>query len=437
MVSAVECTLPKASEVDPGSKDFLFLRAEDKKQANSIKYKFVGQRVSESSKLAEFSLSDEASIKTGSSTHAIGRPRNCFIIMRTLVHSVVLRCLKRCDISSLTHVSAITSQLWGKNDGIFQLYFELLSQLEEHWHLNIYPEYRYHKVNKISRQLENKLVYQNMLNRMRFFTASSLSSKLEGILSSARASAADTAADATAAPGVPLAADPVGSTYAYSSLSSYQDGLNHQLPSRQQNRPVTSNVEPATNRQLGQQQDPANVRDRNPFKTHHDRCFRPKSMKSDTKRVRKQRCTAKMQGNMCDRIKLDLQKKERRATARPSKRLKISGVTGTGSCRSQKTDTESLSPKTSTRNKDLCEMAVDPSLSVENYGSFISQHNHGTGSPLRGDPSGCDAPPTALNSVHASARNMSSIGFESSSLHSKLRCMVSTKQHLEVQDLYV
>ncbi|QLL32495.1 hypothetical protein HG536_0D00170 [Torulaspora globosa] len=437
MVSAVECTLPKTSDVDNGSKDFLFLRTEDKKQANSIKYKFVGQRVCETSKLAEFSLSDEASTKAGSSTHAIGRPRNCFIIMRTLVHSVVLRCLKRCDISSLTHVSAITSQLWGKNDGIFQLYFELLSQLEEHWHLNIYPEYRYHKVNKISRQLENKLVYQNMLNRMRFFTASSLSSKLEGILSSARASAADTAADAPAAPGVPLAADPVGSTYAYSSLSSYQDGVNHQLPSRQQNRPVTSSVEPATNRQLGQQQDPANVPDRNPFKTHHDRCFRPKSMKSDTKRVRKQRCTVKMQGNMCDRIKLGSEKKERRATAHPSKRLKVSGVTSTGGCRSPKRDTKSLCPITIGQKEDPCEMALDPSLSVEKYGSFISQHNQATGSPLRGDPSRCDVSSTALASVHASAKNMSSLGFDSSSLHSKLRCMVGTKQHLEVQDLYV
>lgn len=212
-----ECALPKIPEHADSHKDFLFFRSKKKSPASSLKFKFVGQKVHESNTVTEVNLSSENN-NLKEPRQVITRPRNCFIIMRSIFHSVIFRSLEKCEISSLQHVSAITSQLWGKNDGIFQLYFELLSQFEEHWHLNIYPEYRYHKVNKISRQLENKLVYQNMLDRMRYFTASSLLSKLEDIVILPAADAADTAVDATAAADAATAAEPFSSTYTYPSL---------------------------------------------------------------------------------------------------------------------------------------------------------------------------------------------------------------------------
>ncbi|KAH9199710.1 hypothetical protein LQ764DRAFT_227618 [Zygosaccharomyces rouxii] len=180
---ASECVLPKVVVKTESHKDFLFFKNKKKPQSNSLQFKFVGQKVNETNRVAEINLSSEVNKGSSKETNQIiTRPRNCFIIMRSIFHNVIVRSLQKYEISSLQHVSAITSQLWGKNDGIFQLYFELLSQFEEHWHLNIYPEYRYHKVNKISRQLENKLVYQNMLDRMRYFTASSLIANLEDIL---------------------------------------------------------------------------------------------------------------------------------------------------------------------------------------------------------------------------------------------------------------
>ncbi|AQZ10098.1 HMRa2_A (YCR096C) [Zygosaccharomyces parabailii] len=217
MEFASECMLPKAASHPENHKDFVFFRNKKKSQTASLTFKFVGQKIYESNTVTEFNLCSEGS-PSQKPNQIITRPRNCFIIMRSIFHSVIVRFLKNCELSSLQHVSAITSQLWGKNDGIFQLYFELLSQFEEHWHLNIYPEYRYHKVNKISRQLENKLVYQNMLDRMRYFTASSLLSKLEDIVILPAADAADTAVDATAAADAATAAEPFSSTYTYPSL---------------------------------------------------------------------------------------------------------------------------------------------------------------------------------------------------------------------------
>ena len=57
-----------------------------------------------------------------------------------------------------------------------------------------------------------------MLDRMRYFTASSLLSKLEDIVILPAADAADTAVDATAAADAATAAEPFSSTYTYPSL---------------------------------------------------------------------------------------------------------------------------------------------------------------------------------------------------------------------------
>lgn len=429
MVCVSECTLPKAGlEYTDESKDFVFFRLGDKKQANSVKFTFVGQKVFKTNQLAEFNLSDEGTKKKDSQT-LITRPRNCFIIMRTLIHNVIIRCLEKCDISSLKHVSAITSQLWGKNDGIFQLYFELLSQFEEHWHLNIYPEYRYHKVNKISGQLENKLVYQNMLNRMRYFTASSLSSKLEGILTFPVASAADTAVDATAAAEIPTAAEPFSSTYTYFSLSFHQSGVNHQYHSRQQHRQVINSTV-----RVGktQQQDFASPQERKSFDALHNKRPRADSV-DDGKLNRKNRCTAVTQETLCDRIKFGLPKRNGRSL------LSLKRARKSNTSRSK----ESLNQEQNALKTVTTSAQTDPTDSTRKCSALfshgripVSQQTFFKSMPFK-DVQSTSVPSTMASSTQLPGSNVNSLRKNPKRVYSKPQCMVGSKQRLDVQDLYL
>ncbi|QLG72315.1 hypothetical protein HG535_0D00220 [Zygotorulaspora mrakii] len=293
-----ECMLPKRGDIDEEYTDFIFFKDESRKSSNRVKFKFVGQKIHEDKQVEEFNLSVE--YKSSKMGMLITRPRNRFIIMRTILYNTIIRSLEKCDLSSLKDVSAITSQLWGKNDGIFQLYFELLSQFEEHWHLNIYPEYRYHKVNKISRQLENKLVYQNMLNRMRYFTASSLLSKLEDIVTLPAASATDAAGTA------PTAAEPFSSTYTYSSFHSSQIRANHLHHYHYQNRQKRQST---TTRSNSQQPNLPSLQNPHSSETLQN-CHWKIKKSSSCKRTRNHNFALPKQDHRCDRIKFDFPKKK-------------------------------------------------------------------------------------------------------------------------------
>lgn len=417
MIYASECLLPKIEDHYQVPCDFIFFKNEDKRQMNLVKYKFVGQKVFESNQLAEFSLANEAP-KCKDTFRQISRPRNCFIIMRTLLHNRIIECLEQCDISSLKHVSAITSQLWGKNDGIFQLYFELLSQFEEHWHLNIYPEYRYHKVNKISRQLENKLVYQNMLNRMRYFTASSLSSKLEGIVTFPAASAAD----------VSTAAEPFSSTYTYSSLSSSQTGVNHQHHYRQQYRQM---METTFTPSQFQQQGFATLQEPELLETLQNKHSRTNNSNHGNVKGNSKSFPL-TQEILCDRIKFDLPKNSRR-TPMTVKRTRTTNITKSKATlnKHQKASKAAMTPFYA----ELNNLATQTSSSIERA---AQTDGHNTDpqylSFRKNDGTNVSLTKLASRPYHYSTNSIDS---EITMLYLGQQCMVGSQQHSNVQDVFL
>lgn len=428
MILVSECLLPRAVEHADSNKDFLFFKIQHKKLGNAVQFKFVGQKMFETNQLTEFKLSsDLSSLKEASQT--ITRPRNCFIIMRTILHNVIIQCLERCDISSLKHVSAITSQLWGKNDGIFQLYFELLSQFEEHWHLNIYPEYRYHKVNKISRQLENKLVYQNMLNRMRYFTASSLLSELEDIVTLPAASAADTAVDATAAADAATAAERFCSTYTYSSFSSSQIGVNHQQHyHHNHNRQMKESPITAGN---FRPQNLAYLQESESFETlQNKRC--KTNFSSSSKNNRNNKCTVLKQEELCDRIKFAFPKKDGRSSV-SFKKTRIACVTkGNGVLKKDLSALETaitLSCAVPASSASPSSFPIQPDRLLEHYvmnPNHITDLNTGDANNFR---------PSCSSIAYNSKRNR--LDTKTDTCYLKKYCKARSQEHLTVEDLFL